>query len=83
MLCVVGWWAGRDLSFLLWSYIANMIAVLGALAALHYGPWPLTGLGLWWCLLQFQLFRLLVNGVRLLTKRSPLRSTQALQEVMA
>ncbi|KAK9906444.1 hypothetical protein WJX75_001914 [Coccomyxa subellipsoidea] len=75
--------AGRDLHFLLWSYVANMLTVLGALAALHYGPWPLTGLGLWWCLLQFQLFRLLVNGVRLLTHRSPLRSTQSLQEIMA
>lgn len=75
--------AGRDLWFLLWSYLANMVTVLGALAALKYGPWPLTGLGLWWCLLQFQLFRLVVNGVRLLTRHSPLRSTQALQEGMA
>ncbi len=80
---MLGWCAGRDLNFLLWSYVANMATVLGALAALHHGPWPLNGLGLWWCLLQFQLFRLIVNGIRLLTQRSPLRSTQALQEVMA
>ena len=70
--------AGRDLEFLMWSYIPNMLTVMGALYALKMGPWKLTGKGLWWCLLQFQIFRLVVNGIRLLGKRSPLRRASAL-----
>lgn len=67
--------------FLVWSYVANMLLVFAALTALQRGvPWQLNGLGLWWCLLQFQLFRLVVNGIRLVTSRSPLRSTQRLDE---
>jgi hypothetical protein len=64
--------------FLVWSYIANMLLVFTALAGLKHSPWQLTGLGLWWCLLQFQLFRLVVNGMRLVAMSSPLRSTQPL-----
>ena len=70
--------AARDLDFLMWSYIPNMLTVIGALWALKHGPWKLTGRGLWWCLLQFQIFRLIVNGVRLLGKNSPLRASKTL-----
>ena len=70
--------AGRDLEFLMWSYIPNMLLVLSALYGLKHGPWKLTGKGLWWCLLQFQIFRLFANGIRLLGKRSPLRASSAL-----
>ncbi len=70
--------AARDLDFLMWSYIPNMLTVIGALWVLKNGPWKLTGRGLWWCLLQFQIFRLIVNGVRLLGKNSPLRASRTL-----
>ena len=72
------WDAARDLDFLMWSYIPNMLTVIGALWVLKHGPWKLTGRGLWWCLLQFQIFRLIVNGVRLLGKNSPLRASRTL-----
>ena len=73
MFCV-----GRDLEFLMWSYIPNMLLVVGALYGLKHGPWKLTGRGLWWCLLQFQVFRLIVNGFRLVGKKSPLRASNSL-----
>lgn len=71
--------AGRDLLFLVWSYVVNMLLVFAALHGLRNGPIAFTGVGVWWCLLQFQLVRLLMNGARLLTKSSPLRATQPLQ----
>ena len=70
---------GRDLLFLVWSYIANMLLVFGALWGLQAGPLPFDALAIWWCLLQFQVVRLIMNGIRLLTRRSPLRATEPLQ----
>ncbi len=70
---------GRDLLFLVWSYIANMLLVFAALWGLQAGPLDFNALGIWWCLLQFQVVRLVMNGIRLLTRRSPLRATEPLQ----
>ena len=46
--------SGRDLMFLVWSYIANMLLVFAALYGLQAGPLEFNALGIWWCLLQFQ-----------------------------
>ncbi|KAK9842099.1 hypothetical protein WJX81_008345 [Elliptochloris bilobata] len=70
--------AGRDLRFLILSYGGNLALTLACLAAQQRFFAPVTIFGVWWCLLQFQSTRLVQNGWRLTTDRSPLVRERAL-----
>lgn len=71
--------AGRDLSFLVLSYVINMLLTLGSLFLVKQSGLGVVGSFL--CLCQFQVVRLVVNGVQLtrggnspLNRREPLKS---------
>lgn len=70
--------AGRDLSFLIASYLGNMVLVMASLFAVQRANMGV--LGSFMCLCQFQTTRLVLNAVRLSRSRnSPLRSTETLK----
>lgn len=68
--------AGRDLNFLVRSYIGNLVLALTALALTQRAQLGI--LGVWWVLVQFQTTRLVWNTLRLRNSSSPLRATQPL-----
>lgn len=72
--------AGRDLVFLLATYVGNAGVVVGACRALSGRVDGLVVV--WWCVILFQANRLVVNWARLLLSgRSPLNSRQQLTAV--
>ncbi len=71
--------AGRDLGFLVRSYIGNLCLALCALALTQRASAGI--LGVWWVLIQFQATRLVWNSIRLRTAASPLEATQPLRSL--
>jgi len=69
--------AGRDLMFLLYSYIANAVLVVASLklAQAHLGT---SIIAVWACILQFQAVRLLLNWWRLTSRKSCLNAVEVL-----
>lgn len=69
--------AGRDLGFLLRSYVLNAALVIAALRLIE----ATSGRNImfvWVCIVQFQAVRLLQNGVRLVSRHSCLNAQAAL-----
>lgn len=69
--------AGRDLGFLLRSYILNAALVIAALRLIEATSGR-SIMFVWVCILQFQAVRLLQNGWRLISQQSCLNAQAAL-----